>query len=414
MVEACAEAGAVSIGCAALHLRGPLRQHYFTGSRQVAPDLVRLHRARFGGGAYQPEAERARIERIVRETARACGVTGPRPVPDAAGSMRQHGPAGGDRRASGSTADRGRRGATAADLRRASGVPAGPDVAPTRASIDCRPTSQVNARGWQPQFAITLTWPSSQAPHGADISCVTPDGAEVTVQRGDGAPMGEVEWSRGKALAPSSVPGRRHECRPIEGSRPCASGDSSDGPDRYRPSPSTSSRLPRTVAIALSAFGPLQGAGAGPAPDPGVADVRRLQRAVGRCPLGRRYRCTTAATPRTIELDAVPDLDRAGRSSRRNSSVMGCVVGAAFVYAVVHRQRPLKLFFNVASTPPASPSAAVVFRELLGGQSPVSLHGWGALAAATLCKGAHRDHRCASRHEIGWADSPNSARAPSS
>ncbi len=76
VVEACADAGAVSIGCAPLHLRGSLRRHYFDWLEAARPDLVRLHQSRFRGGAYQPEAERARIERIVRETARAYGVTG--------------------------------------------------------------------------------------------------------------------------------------------------------------------------------------------------------------------------------------------------------------------------------------------------------------------------------------------------
>jgi DNA repair photolyase len=76
VVEACAAAGAVSIGGVALHLRGSVRGHYLDWLQGVRPDLVTLHRRRFGRGAYQEEAERERVERIVRGAARRCGVTG--------------------------------------------------------------------------------------------------------------------------------------------------------------------------------------------------------------------------------------------------------------------------------------------------------------------------------------------------
>ena len=76
VVEACAAAGAVSIPGVALHLRGPLRSHYLDWLEGERPDLVRLHRARFRRGAYQDEAERERVEGIVRQAARRCGVTG--------------------------------------------------------------------------------------------------------------------------------------------------------------------------------------------------------------------------------------------------------------------------------------------------------------------------------------------------
>ena len=76
VVEACAAAGAVSIHGVALHLRGPLRTHYFDWLEGARPDLVRLHRGRFRRGAYQEEAERGRVERIVGEAASRCGVTG--------------------------------------------------------------------------------------------------------------------------------------------------------------------------------------------------------------------------------------------------------------------------------------------------------------------------------------------------
>jgi DNA repair photolyase len=76
VVEACAAAGAVSISGVALHLRGPVRGHYLDWLEDARPDLVRLHKGRFRRGAYQEEAERERIEGIVRSTARRCGVRG--------------------------------------------------------------------------------------------------------------------------------------------------------------------------------------------------------------------------------------------------------------------------------------------------------------------------------------------------
>ncbi len=76
VVEACAEAGATSIGGVALHLRGTVRGHYFDWLERERPDLVRLHRGRFRRGAYQEDAERERIEGVVRAAARRCGVTG--------------------------------------------------------------------------------------------------------------------------------------------------------------------------------------------------------------------------------------------------------------------------------------------------------------------------------------------------
>jgi DNA repair photolyase len=76
VVEACADAGAVSITGVALHLRGPVRDHYFDWLQEKRPDLVRLHRRRFRRGAYQEDAERERVEGIVRAAARRCGVTG--------------------------------------------------------------------------------------------------------------------------------------------------------------------------------------------------------------------------------------------------------------------------------------------------------------------------------------------------
>jgi DNA repair photolyase len=76
VVEACAAAGAASIGGVALHLRGAVRGHYLDWLAGARPDLVRLHRGRFRRGAYQEDDERERVEGIVRAAARRCGVTG--------------------------------------------------------------------------------------------------------------------------------------------------------------------------------------------------------------------------------------------------------------------------------------------------------------------------------------------------
>jgi DNA repair photolyase len=76
VVEACAEAGAVSISGVTLHLRGPVRGHYFDWLAGTRPELVGLHRRRFRRGAYQADDARERVEGIVREAARRCGVTG--------------------------------------------------------------------------------------------------------------------------------------------------------------------------------------------------------------------------------------------------------------------------------------------------------------------------------------------------
>jgi DNA repair photolyase len=76
VVEACADAGAVSITGVALHLRGTVRGHYFEWLADARPDLLDVHQARFRHGAYQEDEERRRIEGIVRAEARRCGVTG--------------------------------------------------------------------------------------------------------------------------------------------------------------------------------------------------------------------------------------------------------------------------------------------------------------------------------------------------
>jgi DNA repair photolyase len=76
VVEACAGAGATSIAGVALHLRGPLRQHYLDWLEHARPDLGVLYRRRFRHGAYQDDDQRSRIGQMVRDEAARCGVTG--------------------------------------------------------------------------------------------------------------------------------------------------------------------------------------------------------------------------------------------------------------------------------------------------------------------------------------------------
>ena len=67
-----------------------------------------------------------------------------------------------------------------------------------------------------------------------------------------------------------------------------------------------------------------------------------------------------------------------------NLLVLSTLCGVVFIFLVIRRQAMLKLTFNVASTALATALAAVVFRELLGTHSPVSLVGWAAMAAALI------------------------------
>ncbi len=55
--------------------------------------------------------------------------------------------------------------------------------------------------------------------------------------------------------------------------------------------------------------------------------------------------------------------------------VLSCVVAEVFVLGVLRRQALVKVIFNVASNSFCAAVAAIVFRELLYGHSPVSLGG---------------------------------------
>ena len=67
-----------------------------------------------------------------------------------------------------------------------------------------------------------------------------------------------------------------------------------------------------------------------------------------------------------------------------NLFVLSAAAATLFVFAVVRRQAPMKVAFNVASTGLGIAVATVVFREILGTHSPVSLVGWAAAVVAMI------------------------------
>ena len=60
------EAGAVSVGGIALHLRGEVRGIFFDWLRSQRPDLVPRYERLYARGAYAPRAERERIAKLTR------------------------------------------------------------------------------------------------------------------------------------------------------------------------------------------------------------------------------------------------------------------------------------------------------------------------------------------------------------
>jgi diguanylate cyclase (GGDEF)-like protein len=65
--------------------------------------------------------------------------------------------------------------------------------------------------------------------------------------------------------------------------------------------------------------------------------------------------------------------------------ILGCaVVTDTLVLAVVYRQRPLKLYFNMATLGLVNVLAVLVYRATLGTHNPVSLRGWGAATLALV------------------------------
>lgn len=76
VVKAAVDAGATVIAPIALHLRGPLRDHYLGWLGEARPELVEATRRRYRG-AYAPAADRDALARTVRELMEVHGA-GPR------------------------------------------------------------------------------------------------------------------------------------------------------------------------------------------------------------------------------------------------------------------------------------------------------------------------------------------------
>lgn len=77
VMEAAAEAGAEFTAGVLLHLRGPLKEHYFRWLEAEYPRLLRFYRHTYGKRSYAPPAMRRRLGRLIRRFAAARG--GPAP-----------------------------------------------------------------------------------------------------------------------------------------------------------------------------------------------------------------------------------------------------------------------------------------------------------------------------------------------
>ncbi|MFL5866020.1 MAG: radical SAM protein [Thermoleophilaceae bacterium] len=87
ILELCTEAGAVSIGGIALHLRGSVKQLWFEWLEEHRPELIPMYRKLYARGAYAPQAERDRLAALVRTGARLSpparpDPAGPEPAPE--------------------------------------------------------------------------------------------------------------------------------------------------------------------------------------------------------------------------------------------------------------------------------------------------------------------------------------------
>jgi DNA repair photolyase len=71
ILELCGEAGAVSIGGIALHLRGEVRGIFMDWLRSYRPDLVPRYEKLYARGAYASKEERARLAALARPGRRA-------------------------------------------------------------------------------------------------------------------------------------------------------------------------------------------------------------------------------------------------------------------------------------------------------------------------------------------------------
>jgi DNA repair photolyase len=91
LLEAAAEAGATGIGGIALHLRGEVKQIFFSWLRVYRPDLVEDYERLYARGAYAPVTERERLAALVRRegTTWSSRFRGPEPDDDAERTERQ-------------------------------------------------------------------------------------------------------------------------------------------------------------------------------------------------------------------------------------------------------------------------------------------------------------------------------------
>jgi DNA repair photolyase len=70
ILQACADAGATSVGGIALHLRGEVRDVFMEWLRSYRPDLVERYEALYARGAYVPREESDRMQRLLRNAKR--------------------------------------------------------------------------------------------------------------------------------------------------------------------------------------------------------------------------------------------------------------------------------------------------------------------------------------------------------
>jgi DNA repair photolyase len=68
IVRLCEEAGAVSIGGIALHLRGEVKEIFFDWLRAKRPDLIPRYEQMYRRGAYAPKDYKERVARLTRTT----------------------------------------------------------------------------------------------------------------------------------------------------------------------------------------------------------------------------------------------------------------------------------------------------------------------------------------------------------
>jgi DNA repair photolyase len=89
ILELCAEAGAVSVGGIALHLRGSVKQLWFAWLEEHRPDLLSRYRELYARGAYAPQAERDRLAAMVSAGGRLAPPARPDPAGPAAEPERE-------------------------------------------------------------------------------------------------------------------------------------------------------------------------------------------------------------------------------------------------------------------------------------------------------------------------------------